>query len=71
MVIPAFSARRRTVSAKPRFSIFITKVMADPPSPQPKHLKFCRVWSTMKEGVFSLWNGQHAFQRDPALFRER
>ena len=69
--MPAFSASRRTVSAKPRFSIFITKVMADPPSPQPKHLKFCRVWSTMKEGVFSLWNGQHAFHRDPALFRER
>ena len=23
----------------------------------------------MKDGVFSLWNGQHAFQRDPEFFQ--
>ncbi|OPZ89733.1 MAG: hypothetical protein BWY73_01448 [candidate division TA06 bacterium ADurb.Bin417] len=38
----------------------ITKEMESPPAPQPKQWKMPFSGVTMKEGVFSPWNGQIA-----------
>ncbi len=51
---PARLASTSTASRKGRFSISMTKLMAPPPLPQPKHLKICLSADTEKEGVFSL-----------------
>ncbi len=46
-------------SGKVTFSISMTKVTALPPLLHPKQWKKPFVALTLKEGVFSLWNGQH------------
>jgi hypothetical protein len=39
-----------------------------PPFQQPKHLNICFVGETIKDGVFSLWKGQHQEKLLPAFF---
>src|ERR1700693_5415262 len=42
--------------------------MTSPPVPQePKQCQVCRSGVTMKDGVFSAWNGQRPFSVRPAL----
>ena len=43
--------------------------MALPALPQPKHLKICFEGLTEKDGVFSLWKGQHAMKLRPPFLR--
>src|SRR6266536_795795 len=45
------------------------KSMASPPSPQPKQWKWPRLESTVKDGVFSWWNGHRPFMRVPPAGR--
>ena len=52
-----------------RFSIFIRKVKASPPSPQPKQWNVWRSGLTMKDGVRSWWNGQRPLRLRPARCR--
>jgi hypothetical protein len=41
-----------------------------PPLPQPKHLKIPLAGETVKDGVFSLWNGQRPSRLTPLRFSE-
>src|SRR5215475_1149728 len=45
------------------------KPNASPPAPQPKQWKMPRFGLTVKDGVFSAWNGQSPFQCWPARFK--
>ena len=55
---------------KSRFSFFWMKVITSPPVEQaPKQCHVPRSGSTLKEGVFSEWNGQRAFHVRPVFFR--
>ena len=47
----------------------MTKPTAVPDLPQPKHLKIPFEGETTKDGVFSLWNGQHAMWLAPRFFK--
>ncbi|CAM5246713.1 hypothetical protein STANM309S_05254 [Streptomyces tanashiensis] len=67
--MPAFAARRSTVSEKERWSIFITKAMVSPPSWQPKQWKSPLLGLTWKEGDFSSWKGQRPLRFPPPALR--
>src|SRR5690606_27829799 len=54
---------------KPRCSIFIRKAMTSPPSPQPKQWKVPWLGRTLKDGVFSSWNGHSPFCAPPPALR--
>ena len=66
MTTPTRAASFSAASVKVRFSVFITKEKASPPSPQPKQWKVCRSGLTVNEGLRSWWNGQRAFRLRPA-----
>src|SRR5882724_11093951 len=66
--MPVRSARRSTASTKPRCSIFITKSITLPPSPQPKQWNVPCVGRTLNDGDFSSWNGHRPFS-EPAPAR--
>src|SRR5207245_8021225 len=65
---PALPASRSTASVNVRWSIFMTKEMTSPPSPQPKQWKYPRAGLTWNDGVFSSWNGQRPFSEPPPAF---
>ena len=52
-------------SAKSRFSIFCTNVIADPPAWHPKQKNIFLEGDTVKDGVFSLWKGQRPSKLEP------
>lgn len=52
-------------------SISLIKAKIVSSFPQPKHLKICLAGETIKEGVFSLWKGQHPAKLLPALLSGR
>src|SRR4029078_10858787 len=54
------------LSEKSRPSRFVRNVKIPPPSPQPKQCHVSRSGLTMKEGVFSAWNGQRPLNAEPA-----
>jgi hypothetical protein len=62
------SASRSTVSAKVVPSIFITKEMTSPPSPQPKQWKKFREGVTWNDGDLSSWKGHRPFIEPPPAF---
>jgi len=45
------------------------KLTEFPPFPQPKHLKIPLAGDTVKEGVFSLWNGHKPSWLTPLFLR--
>jgi hypothetical protein len=45
----------------------MTKLKMSPPRPQPKHFHVSRAGVTVKDGVFSLWNGHRPLYDAPAL----
>ncbi len=51
-------------------SCSIRKLMESPPLPHPKHLKIFLAGFTLKEGDFSLWNGQSPNKLTPLFLRE-
>ncbi len=65
---PALAARTLSASGNDRESRFITKLKMSPPSPQPKHFQESRAGVTVKDGVFSPWNGQSPLNVEPAFF---
>jgi len=50
-------------------SCSMTKSTAPPPLPQPKQCQTSFEGVTTNEGVFSLWNGQHALKLVPCFFK--
>src|SRR6059058_845577 len=62
-------ASARTASGNVSLSCRMRKPNASPPTPQPKQWKIPFLGLTVKEGVFSPWNGQSPFQFTPAFFR--
>jgi hypothetical protein len=69
--IPFSDASARTASGKESPSFSMSQPKALPPLPHPKHLKVPRSGFTVKEGVFSSWNGQSAFQARPIFLSGR
>ena len=45
----------------------MTKLKTSPPRPQPKHFQLSRDGVTVKDAVFSPWNGHSPLNEVPAL----
>ena len=56
-------------SGKPTRSCSITNLKTSPPSPHPKQWKTAGSERTLKEGLFSLWNGHRPFHDVPIFLR--
>src|SRR3989338_6595678 len=56
--MPARAARICKASGNSTPSSCFTNSKTSPPRPQPKQCQICLVGETMKDGVFSWWNGQ-------------
>src|SRR5260370_21884274 len=67
--MPARPASRSTASGKERLSTFSTNLMTSPPSAQEKQYHRPRAGVTLKEGVFSSWNGHSPLSEPPPAFR--
>ena len=64
---PARPASERMAVAKSTPSRSMTKLKMSPPRPQPKHFHVSREGVTVKDGVFSPWNGQRPLKVVPAF----
>src|SRR5512138_3585191 len=64
--MPARSASAWSASGNATLSISIRNAKTSPPLLQPKQCQICRSGLTVKDGVFSAWNGQSPFQVRPA-----
>ena len=64
---PARPASERMAVAKSTPSRSMTKLKMSPPRPQPKHFHVSRDGVTVKDGVFSPWNGQRPLKVVPAF----
>src|SRR5215472_3705883 len=67
--MPARSARCSTASGKERLSTFSTNLMTSPPSAQEKQYHRPRAGVTLKDGVFSSWNGHSPLSEPPPALR--
>src|SRR5690242_18120784 len=67
--MPALAARCSTASGKERLSTFSTNLMTSPPSAQEKQYHRPRAGVTLKDGVFSSWNGHRPLSEPPPALR--
>src|SRR6516162_6701485 len=67
--MPARAARCSTASGKERLSTFSTNLMTSPPSAQEKQYHRPRAGVTLKDGVFSSWNGHSPLSEPPPALR--
>ena len=67
--MPARAESRSTASGNERLSIFSTNLMTSPPSAQEKQYHRPRAGVTLKDGVFSSWNGHRPLSEPPPALR--